>query len=282
MKSKSLLRFASALLFPCALACGAEAVVVPPAEQIHAGWLKMYDLQFDDAHRVFAQWKQSHPADPMVFVSEAAAFLFAELARLGALESEFFVQDERFLSRAKLHPDPQVKAQFMQQIQEADRLADAVLLRSAVDENALFVKSLSFGLRADYFALIEKQTLTPLAYTKEARLYADRLLAANPKMYDAYLGPGVEQYLLSLKPAPIRMVLRWTGSRIDREKGIEQLKVTAAQGRYLEPFAKLLLAVAALRDKNQGEARRLLAELHQRFPHNELYLRELNRLPPVK
>ncbi len=280
MKSKSLLRFASVFLF-AALAYGAENT--PPAQdQLHAGWMKMYDLQFDDAHRVFAQWKQNHAADPMAFVSDGAAYLFAELARLGALESEFFVVDASFLARGKLYPDAQVKARFLEQIREADRLADARLQQSAVDQDALFVKSLCLGLRADYASLVEKQNLTALGYTKESRQISDRLLAVNPKMYDAYLGPGVEQYLLSLKPAPIRMVLRWTGARIDKEQGIERLKITAAQGRYLEPFAKLLLAVAALRDKNLNEARRLLSELHDRFPHNELYLRELNRLRTSK
>ncbi len=238
----------------------------------------MYDLRFDEARQVFTAWKQEHPEDAFAFVSEAAAHLFAELARLGALESEFFVHDQKFLSRARLMPDPRAKSQFMAQLQQAERLADAVLAKSGNDEAALFAKSLSLGLRADYAALVDKQDFAALGFTKDARTFADRLLALNPKMYDAYLGPGVEQYLLSLKPAPVRLLLRWTGSRIDREKGISQLRVTAAQGRYLEPFAKLLLAVAALRDKNTDEARRLLAELHERFPNNGLYLQELNRL----
>ena len=45
-----------------------------------------------------------------------------------------------------------------------------------------------------------------------------------------------------------------------------------------EPFAKLLLAVAALRENNPVRARELLAELHRRFPDNELYSREINRI----
>jgi hypothetical protein len=134
------------------------------------------------------------------------------------------------------------------------------------------------GLRADYAALIEKQNLVALGYTKQSRTYADRLLSIDPQAFDAYLGPGVESYLLSLKPAPMRILLRLTGSRVDRDKGLEQLQMTAEHGRYLEPFAKLLLAVAAVRDKNLDQARKLLRELHDRFPHNQLYSRELDRL----
>src|SRR6204780_312698 len=99
----------------------------------------MYDLQFDEAHRVFAAWKQSHQDDSLGPASDAAAYLFSELARLGALESELFVDDARFKERAKLRPDPVKKALFVQEVAQADRLADAALQKSAVDPNALFV-----------------------------------------------------------------------------------------------------------------------------------------------
>jgi hypothetical protein len=117
-----------------------------------------------------------------------------------------------------------------------------------------------------------------LSYTKAGRVYAEKLLTADPQAFDAYLGPGVENYLLSLKPIALRVLLRLTGSQVDREAGLEKLQKTAAQGYYLEPFAKLLLAVAALRDGRPEKARETLGELHQRFPDNELYTLELSRL----
>ena len=256
----------------------ARAAGVVQEKDLYAGWLKMYDLKFDEAHSVFAAWKQSHPNDPLGPASNAAACLFSELARLGALESELFVDDSRFRERAKLRPDPARKALFVQEIAQADRLADAVLQRSGADSNALFVKSMTLGLRADNAGLIEKQSLAALSYTKESRVYAERLILAKPDAADAYLGPGLENYLLSLKPAPLRILLRVTGSNVDRERGLEQIRETAQHGHYLEPFAKLLLAVAALRDNNPVCARELLGELHRRFPDNELYTREMARI----
>jgi hypothetical protein len=189
-----------------------------------------------------------------------------------------FVDDSRFKDRAKLRPDPARKVLFIQEIAQADRLADAALQRSGVDCNALFVKSMALGLRADNAGLIEKQSLAALSYTKESRVYAERLILAKPDAADAYLGPGLENYLLSLKPAPLRVLLRVTGSNVDREKGVQEIRETALHGHYLEPFAKLLLAVAALRDNNPVRARELLGELHRRFPHNELYTREMDRI----
>jgi hypothetical protein len=56
--------------------------------------------------------------------------------------------------------------------------------------------------------------------------------------------------------------------------------MTAEKGRYLGPFARLLLAVAALRDNDRASARALLAGLSQAFPRNHLYSEELAKISP--
>jgi hypothetical protein len=59
---------------------------------------------------------------------------------------------------------------------------------------------------------------------------------------------------------------------------LARLRITAEKGRYLKPYARLLLAVAALRDKDRVRARELMAGLASEFPHNRLYAEELARL----
>ncbi len=195
------------------------------SEEIYSAWLKMYDLRFAEAHGTLERWQEAHPNDSLGPVSDAAGYLFSELARLGVLESQLFVDDNRFKNRKTLNPDVQVKASFVERIGQADRLADLALQKS-----------------------------------------------------DAYLAPGLENYLLSLKPVAVRFFLRLTGSETDREKGLEELRKTANEGYYLEPFAKLLLGVAALRDNQKHKARQILTELHNRFPGNQLYAVELDHL----
>jgi hypothetical protein len=125
-----------------------------------------------------------------------------------------------------------------------------VLLRNRREMATRFSRSRSHSVYADYDSLIEKKMLTPLDDTKQSREYADRLLSVHPDVYDAYLGPGVENYILSQKGAPVRFFLRLKGAQVDHDKGIDRLAKTAAHGYYLEPFAKLLLAVAALLTTN--------------------------------
>ncbi len=110
----------------------------------------------------------------------------------------------------------------MERIGQADRLADLALQKSATDARALFVKTLTLGLRADYVALVDGQGLKALSYTKAGRVYANRLLAVDRQAFDAYLGPGVENYLLSLKPVAARLFIRLTGSETDFALRIQQ------------------------------------------------------------
>jgi hypothetical protein len=54
--------------------------------------------------------------------------------------------------------------------------------------------------------------------------------------------------------------------------------LTAEHGRYLGPYARILLAIAYVREKDKPRARLLLASLRDEFPSNPLFAREIARL----
>src|SRR5262249_38006924 len=156
----------------------------------------------------------------------------------------------------------------------ADDLAARVLGQSSKDRNALFAKSLTDGLRGNYAALVEKRKGPALNFLKSSRTNAEQLIAIDPNYNDAYLAIGIENYVLGVRSAPTRWVLRLTGAETDKNKGIQNLKITAEKGRYLAPYARLLLVIAALRDQDRSTAKRLLSGLVKEFPQNHLYQAE--------
>lgn len=261
---------------PC---IGQNSVGVQSRPALAQGFRSMYNLDFTGAHQTFRAYQRVEPNDPMGFVADAAAYLFSEFNRLHILESDLFVSDTRFDSRSAEQPDPAVKASFEAALAHSDELVSKVLAASPNDANALFAKVLANGLRGDYAAMIEKRNLASLSYMKVSRNTAQQLLSVDPNCYDAYLAIGVENYLLGSTSAPVRWVLRVTGGQTDKQVGIDRLRLTAEKGNYLAPFARLLLAVAALRDKDNSTARVLLAGLAQEFPSNQLYSKELARIP---
>jgi hypothetical protein len=177
-----------------------------------------------------------------------------------------------------LTPDPRLKALFHSELALSEMLGAKQLAKDPASINALLAMTMVEGLRADYAALIERKDGASLSYTKKGRKSAERLLLVDAGCYDAYLALGVENYLLGTKPAPVRWILKAGGAKTNRDEGLQELELTAERGHFLKPFAKLLLAVAALRRHDDQNAKLILAELHREFPHNLLYQQELARL----
>jgi hypothetical protein len=248
------------------------------AALLDEGFRQMYNLQFAEAHRTFEEYGRENPSDPLGPVSDAAAYLFGEFDRLHILQSELWTEDQTFLNFRKPNADPEVKKRFEEALGRAQRLIDEQFRRAPKDANALFAASLRLGLHSNYLAMIEKKNLAALAEVKQSRIIAEEALAGNPSNYDAYISPGLENYLLSLKPAPVRWILHMSGAETDRSTGLEKLRITAEKGHYLLPYARLLLAIADLRAHAPERAREKLQWLAAQFPGNRLYREELAKL----
>jgi hypothetical protein len=257
----------------------AFAADVPASySSLDQGFHLLYDLDFDQAHLVFLSWQHEHPQDPVGPTAEAAGLLFSEFHRLGVLEAQFYENDKSFLNRDKVVPDPVVRDRFNGALARSQSLAATRLAASPQDRDALFAMTLSSGLQADYAALIEKRNLPSLHYTRDASDWAAKLLAVNPDCYDAYVATGFSKYIVGSMAAPVRWFLRLGGLSGDKKIGLAELQLTADHGRYLGPFARILLAIAYVRDKDNPHARGVLAALRDEFPKNPLFAREIARL----
>lgn len=274
-------RIVTALWIVCALCRAATAADLPrPAlvTLLEHGFSGLYNLDFAGAQKDFAAWQQLHPDDPLGPVSEAAGFLFSEFNRLGVLEAQFFESDDAFVDRPKQSPDPEVRKKFQVAIERAESLAHARLEKDSKDRDALFALTMSSGLQADYASLIEKRNLASVRFTKEATARAQQLLAVCPDCYDALLATGFTKYIIGSLIAPLRWILRLQGLPSDKKAGLADLQITADHGHYLAPFARILLAIAYVREKDKPRALQLLTGLQHDFPGNALFTREIARL----
>jgi len=246
--------------------------------ELDTGFHLLYQLKPVEARAQFAVWQKAHPEDPLGSASEAASYLFEECYRQGILTSEFFLDKKRFLGKIAVKPDQELRAAFFAAVQRAQDLALLQLEANPYDANALFAMTLSVGFQADYASLIEKHQLEGLRMLRAADKFAKKLLVVAPDTADAYLTLGTANYIIGSLPAPKRFFLRFAGIRGDKRGGIKQLEIAAAHGRYLRPFAKILLALVALREKKTEVARTQLTELVAEFPQNPLFAHELAKL----
>ena len=238
------------------------------------GFHLMYAQKFSEAREVFGDWESNHVDEPFIQIALAASYLFEELYRQGVLTSDFFLNEKRFLHGIDGKPDPGRMKSFREALERARQLARNRIKQNPKDPDALFALALASGMESDADAILEKKQLDGLKRMKEANEYAKQLLAQRPDADDAYVALGAANYVIgSLNPG-YRLALWFGGIHGDKKLGMEQLQKTADNGRYLKPFAKILLALSARREKQNALAQKLLLELSQEFPANPLYAAE--------
>jgi len=267
-----------AVLLACLVATRPIARANVPPDSLERGFQLLYNLDFSQAQKQFSAYQEQHPDDPMGAVSEASGLLFSELNRLGILSTHFFDRDPGFGSKPAPRADPAIRERFDSALERAEALTRRQLRRDAKDRRALLAVTLVNGLRADYSSLLEHRYGLALHYTRDATSHARELLAFCQDCYDAYIATGISGYLIGSVSAPLRWILRMGGFPASKKQGIADLELVSERGHYLAPYARIVLAMAEIREKNPARARELLTQLRDEFPGNPLFTRELMRL----
>jgi hypothetical protein len=267
-----MLRTCALLAFFCASASGAEPT-------IEAALQRMYDFDFPASHEILDRYIAAHPQDPLPYAFRASAYLFYELDRLGILESEFLIDDNKIAEKKKkLDPDPDNRAKFVRAVGDAESRVDAALKINPDDRQALFAMCIAQGVTTDYMAFVEKKQISSLSVAKRSNTYAQRLLKLDPKYYDAYLTAGITEYMLGSLPFFVRWFVKFDNVDGSKQKGVDRLQLVAREGHYFKPFSKILLSIIALREKRPHDAQQFLVELTRDYPQNRLFRKELNKL----
>jgi hypothetical protein len=252
----------------------ADSPAFATVPELSAGFDLLYQQKFAEAREDFANWKSRNPEEPFGEVAVAASYLFEELHRQGVLTSDFFLNEKKFLHGIDGKPDPERMSHFREAVAQARQLARERQKTNPNDGEALFALTLAAGMESDEEAILQKKHMAGLKRMKEANKYAKLLLAEHPDAADAYIAPGIANYVIGSQSAGSRFALWFGGIHGDKKLGMEQVAKTAENGRYLRPYAKIILALAARREKQNALAQKLLRELSEQYPDNELFASE--------
>lgn len=249
-----------------------------PGDPIERAFSRLYNFDFSGAHAILEACIADNTADPLPYAVRAAVHLFYELDRLAILEGEFFADDKRLTEKKRMKPDPEIRRRFFQSIEQAQSRARVTLATATDDYRGMYAMCMTHGLVMDYTALVEKRHLGSLSLAKQSNACAQRLLKAHPQAYDAYVTTGFTEYLVGSLPFYIRWFVRFDDVKGSKEQGIQNLRLVVQSGHYLKSFAKVLLAIAYLREKQPQETEKLLSELAHDYPQNQLFRKELAKI----
>ena len=242
--------------------------------ELSAGFDLLYQQKFAEARQSFADWESRNPQQPFGEVAVAASYLFEELSRQGVLTSDFFLNEKKFLHGIDGSPDPQRMSRFRDALARSRELAAQRQKTDPRDGEALLALTLAAGMESDAESILQKRHLEGLKRMKKANAYAKQLLAEHPDAADAYIAPGIANYVIGSQSGGTRFALWFGGVHGDKKLGMEQVARTAENGRYLRPFAKIILALAARREKQDALAQKLFRELTEQYPQNHQFATE--------
>ena len=274
---RSRILFLLCLLFWNVAYANGQPAEDPPAPaftnvpELTSGFRLLYIQKFPEARAAFEAWQAQQPDEPLGPVVIAASYLFEEFFRQGVLTSEFFLNDKKFLHGIEGQPDPDRMDGFDAAIRKARLLATARLKNNSRDPEALYALTLCAGMESDADMILKKRNMEALKRLKEGNAHAKVLLAERPDAQDAYVALGSANYIIGSLSGGFRAMLWFGGIHGDKKLGMEQVGRTVEGGRYLKPFAKIMLALAARREKQNALAQKLLSELTEEFPESRLY-----------
>lgn len=251
----------------------ATAFDVPPPlnPQLQTAYDQIYDLNFSNARQTLTEFHQAHPDDPMGPLSDAAAYMFEQFHRLSVLKADFLSPGGKIFGTNHTPADPHIAQAFDSELDGTKQSAAAALRKSPDDVNALLAGVLAITLRADYNALVRQHGWQALTEIKQGTARSHHLLSICSTCYDADLASGVENYILGQQSGFARLILHFNGAQTDEEKGLRELRIVADKGAYFKTYAKVLLAIAAIRAHDNDRARKLIAPLVAQYPHNDFF-----------
>jgi tetratricopeptide (TPR) repeat protein len=254
------------------------AAALPLAAQslVEEGWDHFYNLEYDQALADFERAIAQNPNSPDLHNHLAETIVFKEMYRNGALESELVSGNNSLLRRPKLNPTEATRKRFLAEIDRALSLSEARLKKNPNDPGALYAEGISYGIRSNYFWVVEKSWHDSLRDATSARRAHNRVAELEPDDVDARLVQGLHDYIVGSLPWAYRMLGFLAGIRGDKEKGIREVQDVARNGKLNKVDAEIFLCALYRRESHTNLAVPLVQDLVQRFPRNYLLRLELS------
>jgi tetratricopeptide (TPR) repeat protein len=152
-------------------------------------------------------------------------------------------------------------------------LSDKIIEKCSgmVDKNengldAQFYMGWTHTLRAFILYYIDQNVLKAASDIQDGNKALKFVVEKNSAYYDAYLGLGIYNYILSFIPRKLQWLTSLLGFSGDRDEGKRQLILAAEKGTYTNTEAKFYLTLLAWREENYTLAEDYASQLTGAHP----------------
>ncbi len=136
------------------------------------------------------------------------------------------------------------------------------------DLDAQFYMGWTYTIRAFITYYIDKNVLKAASDIKDGNKALSFVVEKNPAYYDAYLGLGIYNYIISFIPPKLQWLTSILGFSGDRDAGKKQLITASEKGTYTNTEAKFYLTLLSWREENYPLAEDYATQLRDSYPES--------------
>jgi tetratricopeptide (TPR) repeat protein len=236
---------------------------------VKQGTQAMYNLHYAEADSIFNILIQRQPDHPAGYFLQALVDWW-RIVPNQSVNSKVDALSESFNAR----------------IEKVIEVADARLEKNPKDIVGLFFKGSAIGYRARLVVLKDFDASSVFAWVNaatEGKKAYDIILECQrlaPSNSDILLGSGMYNYLgayISQQYPTFKNVVGFLPPG-DKQIGLSMLRIAGQRATYAGTEARMaLLEIYSAWEKNDAEAAKIAAELHEQYPGNSVFYRYLAR-----
>ena len=238
----------SILLLIIVFSCG--SVKSQDYNQVHKliidGINSIYDIDFPGALNKFQQAKNIAPYDLRGPFFESSVYFWKALFARNRGDYETYLDLSKKLK------------------EKCENIID----KNENDLDAQFYLGWTNTLRAFIIYMTDQNALQAASDIQDGNKALTFVVEKNPSYYDAYLGLGIYNYIISFIPRKLQWLTNILGFTGDREEGKRQLKLASEKGTYTNTEAKFYLTLLAWREENYPLAEDYCSQLTTSFPQS--------------
>lgn len=268
------MRTLALFLITLGLCLSVAAAATPPFE-LSEGYRALHNLEFDRAVALFEGEVKREGRNPDAWNHLAHALLYRRLFLAGSGSGEMVGSASFYFRKTAAGMPKEEQARFLEAIERSLALTGERLAAKPEATEALYARGVAYAHRAKFQMLVRRAKLDALRDATRSREAHGRIQELDPAHPDAWLVPGMHEYIASQLPVLARLVARVAGFSGNRERGLAMLEEAVRRGRKTGVEARVLMALVHLREKQPGKALGLMRELSEAFPRNYLYHSEV-------
>ena len=209
----------------------------------------LYNLDFDKSQEKFDELMNTIPGDPRGYFFSAIRYFF-----------QFMIYN-----------DDKDFDKFFELSEKVISICENLIKQNKRDYNAQFFLGGIYGYRG--LAYMLKQSILKAVWDgRKGYGLIKEIIKEKPDLYDAYLGSGLFDYILSKIPKSYSWVLSTLGYSGDLENGLKHLKIAESKGTYTQQEARFYLSQFLFFERKHDEAFYYIKKLIKEYPDNTLFL----------